>query len=719
MTCSFYLGWGAITLGQNLIQNNRFDCISQLPFNGDMQGSNSDIDEQEALDSYWNHVVFWQPPLYSGPNLLGHVGSADISENYYYSSPTAAFLGGKEFLVGEIEPTLPIGEHLYYYQSYIKSQEQYSDGTINISLCFNRPSQFSSSSDISFNGGFIRFTPEINHFAEPDQWYKVAHLFDNAAPFDRIAIGSLKPGQDDASVAAGGYYIDDLKLINLGPGGLCPDTRGIQNITYTDEEIMYRASETIVAGTDVATYTTLGPVTVTGSSDITYRAGHEIQLLDGFGVEAGGTFHAFIAPCECDPPIANAGEPIEICDVITAHGIVQLGGEPQPDIIYQWSCFPEDGLAFISDPTASNPQFTPQLSGSYTFTVTATNVCQEVSTDDVVVAYILNADDSPSLNVDFTLSETTFLATLTIFPDPSAYEIVVQDWIADGSILGDEWPLIVSQDFQSGQPFDFIVPTFINGCDGHRIKVKLRNICSSEWVTVQEYFPQTQDTPAYTLTTNVISPNGDGINDQMCFSVSSGLAYDVLIFDRDGLLVYSSSDLITSVPVCTWDGTCNETCTGEYLTAGTYYQLIMVMGCDENPVAYGGDIFLTNSPSGRVADPNLPILERNSELKPSFFSPKELPALHPNPTTGLITYTGTDAVSSYQIMDLQGRTLHSVSLSGSYSPPGMEGPGEVNLAPASTQGPIQIDLSPYRPGTYLLRVQHLTGTTEVHRIIRQ
>lgn len=49
----------------------------------------------------------------------------------------------------------------------------------------------------------------------------------------------------------------------------------------------------------------------------------------------------------------------------------------------------------------------------------------------------------------------------------------------------------------------------------------------------------------------------------------------------------------------------------------------------------------------------------------------------------------------------------------------MEGPGEVNLAPASTQGPIQIDLSPYRPGTYLLRVQHLTGTTEVHRIIRQ
>jgi hypothetical protein len=111
-------------------------------------------------------------------------------------------------------------------------------------------------------------------------------------------------------------------------------------------------------------------------------------------------------------------------------------------------------------------------------------------------------------------------------------------------------------------------------------------------------------------------------------------------------------------------------------------------------------------PGGRYANPDT-ILDVAS------------PALYPNPTTGLITYTGTEAVSGYQIMDLQGRTLHSVSLSGSYSPPGKEGPGEVNLAPASTQGPIQIDLSPYRPGTYLLRVQHESGKTGVHRVVRQ
>lgn len=46
------------------------------------------------------------------------------------------------------------------------------------------------------------------------------------------------------------------------------------------------------------------------------------------------------------------------------------------------------------------------------------------------------------------------------------------------------------------------------------------------------------------------------------------------------------------------------------------------------------------------------------------------------------------------------RTLHTVSLSG-------------------VEGPVSIDLSPYRPGTYLLRVQYLNGKVEVHRVVRQ
>lgn len=76
------------------------------------------------------------------------------------------------------------------------------------------------------------------------------------------------------------------------------------------------------------------------------------------------------------------------------------------------------------------------------------------------------------------------------------------------------------------------------------------------------------------------------------------------------------------------------------------------------------------------------------------------PALYPNPTTGLITYTATAPLGSATVMDLTGRTLHTVSLNGA-------------------QGPVQVDLSPYRPGTYLLRVQYQSGKVEVHRVVRQ
>jgi hypothetical protein len=89
----------------------------------------------------------------------------------------------------------------------------------------------------------------------------------------------------------------------------------------------------------------------------------------------------------------------------------------------------------------------------------------------------------------------------------------------------------------------------------------------------------------------------------------------------------------------------------------------------------------------RVGEESLAEWEEQEAARQLPIANTASPALYPNPTTGHITYTGTEAVSAYQIMDLQGRTLHSVSLSGSYSPPGMEGPGEVNLAPASTQAP--------------------------------
>ena len=52
-----------------------------------------------------------------------------------------------------------------------------------------------------------------------------------------------------------------------------------------------------------------------------------------------------------------------------------------------------------------------------------------------------------------------------------------------------------------------------------------------------------------------------------------------------------------------------------------------------------------------------------------------------------------------QVLDLTGRVLHSQPCHGSAN--------------------VSIDLSPYHPGTYLLRVQYHSGKVEAHRVVRQ
>lgn len=711
MKCkSVYLVFGVLiapllSIGQvNLILNPSFEAPPGLDGTGDPNGGQDDV---------WQQMPYWQPPELAGPgSVFGHVGTADFLDHsdggtpVYRSYPYAVFTGAKEYIVGEVPNGLNVG-NMYYFSLYGKGDV--TNVVYDVYFSQNRAQQYSSSSVISFDNDddIIHINPSVVSTNPGSSYELMTFTFQAGNNCDRITIGPDAVGAgggSESAVVAYSLLVDDLKLLDLGPGGLCPEVRQIQNITYTDEVITYKASETIVAGADVGTYTTPGPVTVTGTSNITYRAGHEIQLLDGFGVEAGGTFHAFIAPCECDDPIANAGEPIELCDLVAASGVIQLGAAPEEGVSYQWSCFPEDGLEFLSSTTVANPYFTPnnQYQGAYTFSVVATNICQESASDEVLISYILTPDNTPVLDVDFNLSLNSLLVTLNLMPDPLAFEIVIQDWIDDGTVLSNEWTLYASQHFVGGESFSFVMPSIINGCDGHRIRVKLRNICSQEWIVEEHYYPRSADPLQITATTNVITPGGDGYNDLMCFNATGGYSYSVMVFDRFGLHVYSQENIITEMPVCTWDGSCNVgTCGTGLLEPGVYFVVILVSGCEMDPAGYTGYVELLPEQQGRIGNSNRESISRSS---PTQFSnsdplPSALNSLHPNPTTSLITYTSTEAVVAYQIMDLTGRSLHTKASNGTTT--------------------LSIDLSPYRPGTYLLRVQHPSGKVEVHRIIKQ
>ena len=65
---------------------------------------------------------------------------------------------------------------------------------------------------------------------------------------------------------------------------------------------------------------------------------------------------------------------------------------------------------------------------------------------------------------------------------------------------------------------------------------------------------------------NAITPNNDGLNDQLIISGASGCARDIKIFNRWGQMVWSEKGYVN-----TWSG---ESHTGEKLPDGTYFLIV-------------------------------------------------------------------------------------------------------------------------------------------------
>ena len=70
------------------------------------------------------------------------------------------------------------------------------------------------------------------------------------------------------------------------------------------------------------------------------------------------------------------------------------------------------------------------------------------------------------------------------------------------------------------------------------------------------------------IESNVFTPNGDQINDQLIFSESCNMEATVIILNRWGEVMYESNDILTP-----WDGTTNS---GKPVSAGTYFYRIEV-----------------------------------------------------------------------------------------------------------------------------------------------
>ncbi|MFT6175226.1 MAG: gliding motility-associated-like protein [Cryomorphaceae bacterium] len=84
---------------------------------------------------------------------------------------------------------------------------------------------------------------------------------------------------------------------------------------------------------------------------------------------------------------------------------------------------------------------------------------------------------------------------------------------------------------------------------------------------------------------NVFTPNGDGINDEWIIGLDRPLFFEVVIYNRWGLIVYESKDFSTF-----WDGTNYKS--GELCSEGVYFYLISLSNFEGTLITEAGDITL-------------------------------------------------------------------------------------------------------------------------------
>lgn len=155
------------------------------------------------------------------------------------------------------------------------------------------------------------------------------------------------------------------------------------------------------------------------------------------------------------------------------------------------------------------------------------------------------------------------------------------------------------------------------------------------------------------LLPNVFTPNGDGINDNLCYPVSNATYYDFKAYNRWGNLIHSSSGNVSGDYVCVWDGA--EACDG------CYYAVIITFSneCNEVSEAYSIMVFTGESKSTVNKSDEQDNMLLNITQEPQIFDFN----MFPNPTDGKFTVkvTSTDLPYTIDVFNSIGVLIYKVS----------------------------------------------------------
>lgn len=624
----------------NLVPNSGFEDI-QIPSGDCGYASNLCGCTYLQLFDYWAARAYpWRIPTKLN-FLCGAPGTSDVlCDGGHTGNQFANAMNGEMFTVELISQMAT--SKMYYVEFWIK------DGTGNSELGLNffteHPRWCSGGvSGESGNRIGINYAPWDK---VENNWRRIYSIVKPIHNFRFLNFGAFNK-------KSGACIVDDVTIIKLGED--CPSENLFENCTFpTINSFRFQASDKLKAGYDVnPSNNSNGPAIVPIGANITFTAENEISLLDGFSVQEGANFAAFLSPCNCPAIEFSAPKFYNSCQ----QGVqINIGDNAQIGKTYTWTSDPPEAINYLSDPNSSNPTFTgpSDFSGNISYNLfidgTENGVCNGVTGSYHVD--ILYYSDPPTTNSTITLDSITYEDNTIIIDaiTESTTQMIKVEVLKDGQVYK---TYILNKDFDyTDGLINFLTPDVFTQCSDYTVRVSGQNLCFNEFGnSVSQDLDLENDVNAeIILVTNGFN-NGDG-NDQNDFGVwySNADSYDLTVFNRFGTEIFFNETnhiLPISQPAIVWNGQKNNNIK---LNAGTYFFVLTLHSSCGNSETTSGDVTIFSSVN-KLGEDNV---DGDSEGNKPLYS------IFPNPNSGIFHLRGTQGfIQSYELVSILGESLQN------------------------------------------------------------
>lgn len=553
-----------------LIQLSGFSQVN-LILNPDFDGNpNSSITcvhiEPNNIDGYtdnknrWTYVPSWDMPDRKG--IIGKIPTPDRlcddpakQTNSFIPNTgilrTVVWTDYYEYATGQLKSPLNIGNR-YYYEYYIRTagsvQQVQNPYFLGFKLSKEKAKQRGiGKHELILNGMLVTMN---NTVTVSPNWQKISGEILALENYSWITIGAFDYQGEKLYL-----HWDHFSLVDLGPiESPCPPVKRIQNTTHYGGAL-YEASSTLRSGFAVGAPfpATTGTVNVATWGNVVYKAGDEVNLEPGFQTQYGAEFLGYIAGCSenpCQGASSLADLEYSFCDDY-AHTLTS-GFQAQQHYSIRWS-----PTTHLSDPTVQAPVFEPdQPSGTMAYTVTYSDPCGNSGQQLVYVSWT-TMGGAPTLSLSNVVKNEYDLAfTINVHSESEWVEVILKEK-PSGTVIHTSGKMYASVDY-TGTDLEVAFPCGLTSiCKDYLVEIRTKNKCHSTILQHIEHWDRSSycnPKPQLLHKPNVFTPNGDGVNDKLCFTGCGYESYTFRIFNQWGNELISGYGDVCNGKTCIWDG---------------------------------------------------------------------------------------------------------------------------------------------------------------------